>query len=109
MNTWDGHTLAHFDADGFRPIQVALCRERHGVVARSETHLPSSLSLVRRQAGAYHRCAHRGASLLSGVIRDPTRALADTNFDAARDLHGRATWPDRVLVDPRRNAAVFAG
>jgi len=32
------------------------------------------------------------------VIRDPTRALADTNFDAARDLHGRATWPDRVLV-----------
>jgi 5,5'-dehydrodivanillate O-demethylase len=33
-----------------------------------------------------------------GVIRDPEKAVLDTNFDAARDLAGRATWPDGQLV-----------
>jgi 5,5'-dehydrodivanillate O-demethylase oxygenase subunit len=40
-----------------------------------------------------------------GVIRDPAQAVHDTNFDAARDLSGRATWPDGLLVYPRREPA----
>jgi len=40
-----------------------------------------------------------------GVIRDPEQTVVDTNFDAAPDLAGRATWPDGILVHPKPEPA----
>ena len=41
-----------------------------------------------------------------GQFTTPAQAILDTNFDGARDLAGRATWPDGILVYPKREAVV---